>query len=528
MPDLLAGKNCRIPIAWVLFILLLGIYHSNGGFQVSSDAIANIYLPVSILDEGNPSFTPSEFPFMFWQDEDALKKDGEFERLLSTQEVFPGGGVFPLYYLSRSRYPGICVNSYGIGAGLIALPVFALVKAVDPGYAASPPLLWRAGKLVAALCVAASAVLVFLAACYFLDPWAAVLVALAYGLGTCVWSDTSQALWQQGPNVLFLALGAWALVRNHHARDFSAAWSGAALGMAVLCRPTSAFAVIAVAGYLALARRRELPGFILGGLPFAAAWLGYNFYYFGDMLYLGQAETSGKLLALAGTGSTDLWQTPFLQGALGVLFSPARGVFIYSPFLLFAFLSAYTLFTDSRYRVLAPFFVAALAMIIITFKWYSWWGGWTFGYRLVIDAMPLLILMLVPGMKYIFSSKWTGAVFAAMLAWSIGVQALGAFAYDLSGWNDRPFYYISVGDRHTRTPVDYAERTHLVERLQQRYGDTITVKKVSGNIDLIQNKYRLMSLTDNPIYYYLTHFRESRLRRRKNIDDWLQSTINKP
>jgi hypothetical protein len=517
----MAEHKHKTVVAWALLILLLGIYHSDGYFRVRTDAIPNIYLPVSILNEGNLSFSQKEFPFMFWKNEEVLKHNGELERLQRTQAVFPGKAVFPYYYLTKSRYPGIYVNSYGIGAGLTALPVFAVIKAFYPDYAANPSLLWRAGKLVAALCVAGSAVLVFLTACYFLDLWFAVLIALAYGLGTCVWSDASQTLLQQSPNVLFLAMGVWALVKSQHTKWFSTGWSGAALGMAVLCRPTSAFAVIAVAGYLAMTRRKELLKFILGGLPLAAIWAGYNLYYFGTPIFLGQAATSGKLLALAQTGSSNLWQTPFWEGAMGVLFSPARGVFIYSPFLLFAFPFAYLLFKDGRYRMLAPFFVAALAMIIMIFKWYSWWGGWTFGYRLVIDAMPFLVLMFIPGMEYISGKKWLSAVFAATLVWSIGIQALGAFSYDTTGWNDRPFYYISMNNKHTRIPVDTADKTHLIDRLQQKYGGKITVRKVSGNIDLKQNRYRLMSIADNPISYYLTHFQESRLHKRQYVKNWL-------
>lgn len=508
-----------------MFALLLCLYHGDGEFQVSSDAIANIYLPVSVLNEGNLSFSPKEFPFMFWHDDSVLKKNGKLERLLKTQAVYPGQGIFPLYYLSKTRYPGICVNSYGIGAGLTALPVFALIKTIDPAYASDPELLWQTGKLVACLCVAGSVVLLFLTACYFLEWRAAVLIALAYGLGTCVWSDASQTLWQQSPNVLFLALGAWALVRSEHTRSFSTAWCGAALGLAVLSRPTSAFAVIAVAGYLAVTRRRELLKFVLGGLPLAAVWLGYNYHYFGNPIFLGQAGTSGKLLALAGTGSSDLWQTPLWEGIRGVLFSPARGVFIYSPFLLFAFPATFLLFRDSRYRVLVPFFLAALAMIAITFKWYSWYGGWTYGYRLVVDAMPLLTLMLIPGMEYISEKKWISVIFAATLIWSIGVQALGAFSYDLSGWNNRPFYEVRIGNKHMRTPVDYANKTHLIDRLRQKYGTDITVRIVSGNIDFKENKYRLMSLLDNPISYYLSHFQEARLRRKQNFKNWLKTTF---
>ena len=525
-PNSQGGQKYKGPIAWALFILLLCIYHSDGYFQMTSDVIANIYLPVSLLNEGSLSFSPKEFPFMFMHDDNVQKQNGKFERLLKTEAVSPGQGVFPTHYLTKSRYPGVYVNSYGFGAGLTALPVFALIKIFDPDYTKDPELLWRAGKLVASLCVAGSAALLFLTACFFLERRYACLIALAYGLGTGVWSTTSQTLWQQGPNVLFLALGAWALVKSRQTRGFSTAWCGAALGLAVLCRPTSAFAVIAVAGYLAVGRRKELFKFILGGIPIAAALLGYNLYYFGDPFFMGQAETSGKLLALAGTGSSKLWQTPLWQGVTGVLFSPARGVFIYSPFLLFALPSAYILYQDDRYRVLTPFFLAALAMIAITFKWYSWWGGWSYGSRLVVDAMPLLTLMLIPGMAYIAGKKWISTVFTATLIWSIGVQALGAFSYDVVGWNNRPFYEVSIGDKHLRTPVDDANKTHLIDRLRQKYGTGLTVLTVSGNIDFKQNQYRLMSFLDNPISYYLTHFQGARLRRKQNYQNWLKATFN--
>lgn len=518
-------QKFKTKLSWLLFILLLCIYHSDGYFQVSSDAIPNVYLPVSILSEGNLSFSLKEFPFMFRQDKDALKKDGKFKKYLKTREVYPGAGIFPDYYLIKTQYPGIYVNIFGIGSGLTALPVFAIIKAFYPGYANNPALLWRASKLVASLCAAGSAVLVFLIACYFLNIWPASLIALAYGLGTSIWSGASQTLWQQSPNILFLALGAWAMVRSQQKRDVSIAWSGAALGMAFLCRPTSAFAIIAVAGYLALTRRKELLKFILGGIPFAAVWVTYNLYYFDKMFFLGQAENSSKLLALAGTGSSDLWQTPFWEGAMGVLFSPARGIFIYSPFLLFTIPFAYFLFKDSRYRILTPFFIAATAMIMMIFKWYTWWGGWYFGYRLAIDAMPLLALALIPGMKYISSKKWISAVFAVTLVWSIGVQGLGAFSYDIKGWNDRQFYDVSIDKKHLRIPVDYADKHHLIEQLHKKYSNHITVRTVSGNIDLPENKHRLLSFFDNPILYYFLNFQKSRERRKQYIKSWLLANV---
>ena len=93
---------------------------------------------------------------------------------------------------------------------------------------------------------------VFLAARGFVQPVPAVLIALAFGLGSCAWPVSSQALWQHPASTFFLSLAAWLLLRSE-GQPLAAAWCGAAFGMAVLCRPTVAVVAVCTGAYLCCA-----------------------------------------------------------------------------------------------------------------------------------------------------------------------------------------------------------------------------------------------------------------------------------
>ena len=120
---------------------------------------------------------------------------------------------------------------------------------------------WHGAALTASLLTALAALFVFLAARGFVQPVPAVLIALAFGLGSCAWPVSSQALWQHPASTFFLSLGAWLLLRSE-GRPLAAAWCGAALGMAVLCRPTVAAVVLCTAAYLLCVDRRRCAAFV--------------------------------------------------------------------------------------------------------------------------------------------------------------------------------------------------------------------------------------------------------------------------
>ncbi len=68
-------------------------------------------------------------------------------------------------------------------------------------------------------------------------------------------------------------------------------------------------------------------------------------------------------------------------------------------------------------------------------RFFIWWGGESFGPRLLTDTMPLLAVLLVPALDVVDRRSWLRWVFGVTLAWSVAVQMLAAAA-----WSSRTFF----------------------------------------------------------------------------------------
>ncbi|MCP4249067.1 MAG: hypothetical protein GY778_18640 [bacterium] len=517
----------------MLFAATLIVFHVNDDFLTGGDAKPNVYLPLSLIREHNLSFSPAEMPFMFaWElriqeevrpvrvahwgqrfgDQTAgqLRQDGRLRLqggnyyVLESKRTDPNTGE-PLY-----------VSTFGVGAGLTALPLFAALHLAVGDLAEHPKLLWYGAKSLASVLVAGSAVFVFLTAARYTRRKYALLLALSYALGTCVWSISSQTLWQHGPSTFFLAMGTYFLT-GVNVRLRNAAYCGLSLGMAVLCRPTGAVAVLAVAGYLLIVNRKALGVYLLAGLPLAVGLGLYNNCYLGSPIEFGQAARAAWI-AEYKTGTDQAWQTPLWEGAAGLMISPSRGLLVYSPFLLLAFPGAWRVWRRDGYSALRPVSIAVLIMWGLSFKRFDWWGGWSFGYRLLVDTLPMVVLFLVPMLASLFKRPMAATAVGLLLAWSIMVQVLGAFAYNVSDWNARLAGFevgMSGADRGVMVPARVAAGRLI------RSGRGQWARPVHLDIDRPQHRHRLWSVSDSQILYYLTHFFEARQAKKASLRDWL-------
>ena len=434
----LAAAKYALPAA--VFAVCLAAYVSNGDFLPGSDQQGNMLFSINLLKRQSLSLGPLDAPYSFsW----TLQQPGEQPLRVTVDqwnsaadEAYRDGRLQAVdhhFYLAETTRHRVFVNTFGLGAPLFGLPVYALLDLfVD--IKNDRFWWWHGGALTAALLTAGAALFVFLAARGFVRPLPAALVALAFGLGSCAWPVSSQALWQHPASTFCLSVGAWLLLRGD-ARRNAAAWCGAAFGMAVLCRPATAVAVVCVGAYLLWADRRRCLAYVLGGLPFLAALALYNTYHFGSPLEFGQTLVS-RAVALRATGSEHLWQSSWSESLPGLLISPARGLLWFSPVLALALAGAAAVWRERRYRPLIPLLASVVLMILAAGKWFDWWGGTVWGYRTIVDTAPFLALLLVPAIERMLAARATRAVFAALLLWSIGVQFVGAYTYNLVGWID--------------------------------------------------------------------------------------------
>ena len=518
-----------------LFAILFGIYLANGDFLRGDVATFSSYLPSALLNRGKLSTTPTEMPWMFiWE----LRTESG-PRLIPVRRWTDRIGDSTLFELKdrgdlvflrhvESQTPTVrhdektgevvFVNTFGVGAGLSALPVFAVLHVIFGDLENHPRLIWYGAKVVASMLVAGSAVFVFLAVLRFTTRRPALLIALAYGLGTCVWSLSSQTLWQHGPNEFFLAAGAYFLVHVDRGRLHAAA-CGLAFSAAVACRPTSLVVAVTVGAYILITNRKAALPFLLGALPIGVALGWYNAYYFGSPLSPGR-DYIDRLVAVEKTGSADLWQTPLWTGAAGLLFSPSRGLLVYSPFVIFAIPAFLRVWRDRRFHALRPLTLATLALVLLASKWFDWWGGWTFGYRPIVDTMPFVAICLVAGIERIVAHRTAFLAFCVLLSWSVLVQFVGAFAYDLDVWNGPVLRYEVVAPGRS-APLEIADREDA--RRIARLNPGSLVRMVIANIDLPEYRYRLWSVRDSQLVYLFENFRAMRYRKKANNLEWVRT-----
>lgn len=502
--------------AILLFVGLFGLYVCDGNLAFISDAWTSMLVAESLIHEGNLSLSEDEVP---WMQRWVLKTsrgaepvpvtffDAELDALRKAERLVPDReGEFFRDMVVPTSEPGIFANTFAPGAGITAVPFFAVANTLAGDLSQEPGLLFTVGKLAAAACVAASAVVFLFLVLQFVPFRHALLLTLAYALATGVWSTSSQALWQHGPNELFLTIGTFLLVgqRRHWRQE---ALAGVALAAATWCRPTSVLVVICVALHLWMVDRRRFLAYTIAGLPFAVAMLVYNYHYFGSPLSFGQTEIT--VVAEFKTGNPEIWQTPLWLGLAGLLFSPSRGLFVFSPFLLFAIPGIARIWKQNQFAALRPFTVAVALILCLEAKHFDWWGGWSYGYRHIVDTAPFWCLFLVPVIGDVLQKRILSFCFVSLLAWSFVVQAAGAFLYDFGGWNDRLAYRIVVPGSSDPIVTYSLEEVAMYQLRPNAKIDVIT-----RNVDLRENQPRLWSLSDSQILYYLTHARQSRAARR--------------
>ena len=501
-----------------LFSLLLPVYLANGYTPGNNDATANVRLAPQILEHGRWTFSPEESPFMFvWKlslpDREIRARFHDWDDLIggrTARSLRESGAltlVLPKYYVVPTRQEGAYANTFGLGAGLLALPVAAALKPFVSPLDGDPTVPWRIGKFVAAATVAGTAVFLFLAALSWLTPSASFILAMLFGLGTCAFSVSSQNLFQHGPAGLFLAMGTYFLIRKPAA---SFGLAGLAYTCAMACRPTCVLVVLVMVAWFAIRDRHALLRFCLGALPVTLLLGIYGWHTFGDPFSVGQSVVAGQV-AMSKTGNPGIWQTPFLVGAAGLLLSPARGLLVYSPVVVVALWGMGRVWRDPVWTTLRPLTVAAVALFIPAALRFDWWGGWSYGYRPILESVVLLAFLAIPMVAWVQAKRWRLAMVGVLAAWSIGTQVLGAFAYDLRGWNGRRVY--EVVDMAKDRRATYDDRPSA-EQHAQRQGGYVQPREL--NIDRPEYRYRLWSLGDNPISYYVREW--SRVRAQRQSD----------
>ena len=251
----------------------------------------------------------------------------------------------------------------------------------------------RVLRVGAALVTAGTVALLYLVARFFLGAGWAVPLTLVFAFGTSLFSTASRPYWSHAWAVFFLSLGMFCLLAPASRRPWLRDAVGAtALSWSFFCRPPLALAVLALALFVVLGRRRRLLPLALVGGGWAALFVGHSVWVFGQLLppYFGTAHASSGRLELAYLLRVNS------EAALGTLFSPARGLFFFTPILLVILLALVWGWRalDRRQRRLAKLGLGVMLAhwhLVSSFR--PWTGGASFGPRLFTDLLPWFLVL---------------------------------------------------------------------------------------------------------------------------------------
>lgn len=331
-----------------------------------------------------------------------------------------------------TRHDGHAYYGFPLGTPLLAAPVVAAARlaGLDMTRAEDDR---RIQELLAGLLLVAAFLLVHALARLHLGPGASLAVALAFSFGTTLTTTLGSALWSQDATIVLL-LAALCLLERDRTRPAAPLnpWAlGVLVFLAALCRPTAALFAVLAAGYLVAQRPRSLWRFaVAAGVP-TVILVAWSWRTFGQLLpeyYLPQrvAESDTVLTALVGN-----------------LISPARGFLVYNPLL------ALTLIALVPYRrLLRRGWLPALCLGWIVAHWLvvsrfdHWWGGHSFGNRLLADTLPAWALLTVVVVREGLRGRPRPATIGAWCALAgVGVvlhTGQGLHNPHTAAWNSRP------------------------------------------------------------------------------------------
>jgi hypothetical protein len=230
---------------------------------------------------------------------------------------------------------GQVVSQYPPGAAALAAPFYVLAPATrqwmrhrgdDP---AAPEVAFPLPSLVPAtiassLSVSLAMALLALVFVEFMPVSKALLGAYLAGLGTGAWSVASNALWQHGPAMLWIALALYLTCRGH------LLWAGLPFGFAILTRPPLALVAATVGLAIGITKRSVRPTLEVGaGSTFGfLVLIGYNWIVFGAPSISGGYGSGFTEHALH---SGLRW---YVDNIAAALFDPSRGLLLWTPFLI--------------------------------------------------------------------------------------------------------------------------------------------------------------------------------------------------
>lgn len=338
----------------VVFLLCLLSINTDTG----SDPKLTLLVSQALVDHGSMDLTPYRGDVIIGR---------PFEGYVADGVIVASGDHYSHYFPA--------------GPSIVAMPAVALARLA--GWDMRTADSYRLQELLSALSAAAVFLLAFaLARCYVADR-PALAISFISVLGSSLVSTLGTAYWTHNVAVLAIGGALWLLARVDAGRAERAhpVALGALLFTAFICRATAIAFILPVFGYLAARRRQDV---LPAGVTAAALLL----------VYLVWSARAGGEAAYYSPARLAVERASLGIVLAGLLVSPSRGVLIFSPFLLVVAAGCLAHWKRLWRRPMVWLCLAWFGLhLLLVARAASWWGGWSFGPRLLTDLWPGLIVL---------------------------------------------------------------------------------------------------------------------------------------
>lgn len=415
-----------------IFIITFLIYISNGHVITSGDNEPTIRLPISIFEHFSINLDTFYHEYI-------LKNDSK-----------------PPYYLRLNNNHIYAEKSTGMAIFISPIFYAIFMYIYDEIYTIQDPeflsYLRISEKLTATILASLTVCIVFLICqMIFKNRPFSLLISLIYAFGTNHWVTSSQGLWVHGGIEFWLSVLILSILLYENTKlDRYIYISSISAGMVSVIRLDGLIYFFFILLYITRYHNKEHNKESLKYLSISLILI--ILYYSFNLLILGH---------LTG-GYGDIHIKPFYMfpieevalAFLGMFISPGRGLFFYTPILIFSFIGIYFLIkikNESTYPICLIYLIPAVGIIIFIHTVYTdnpyylkWYGGFSWGPRYFVDIMPLLIIYL--GISFIELNKIikkdnirriTWMIILMLLSFSIFTQYVGAFYYK-QYWDAHP------------------------------------------------------------------------------------------
>ncbi len=205
--------------------------------------------------------------------------------------------------------------------------------------------------------------------------------------------------------------------------------------------------------------------------------------------------TTGYYYYYAYQNETFFFNNPQIFNSL---FSFRKGLFVYTPIILFAYLGLFFLFKDPLFKNFKLGILSFLVVnIYIISSWWCWWYGGTLGNRAFVESYAVAAMPMALFIQYILSQKQKIKItFTVLNFFLIFLQIFQIYQFNThilhhDGMTAKSYWAIFL---KTRLPAGYWEKIDIPDYHHAKLGVYVNI---DSSIKLFKNAKRIICDVEN-------------------------------